>query len=196
MSRQTKHHAKVFLHMLLLVITAVFGSGCIVGMSSTLPPPLTATEKARLKGAHLPFTVGVVGGSVDLVSELRRTGVFFRVDHLDRFSSPPSFVARVEPRFYGGPPGPPFATLLSFGLIPTTYEEDFGFAFSLSPQGRETQRVLIEYSYRGRTSLGWVAMFREFMPDYSVYPYGPNQSRRFRGRLALAILDHVEDMSK
>ena len=200
MSKQTQQHAQVVLLILLVVMAAVFGSGCVGCGSSTLPPRLTASERAKVKGARLPFTVGVEryeapAYSDALVKALRGTEVFVRVDHLERFNSPPSLVARVERRIYGSTVVP-VATLLSFGLIPTTTEESFGHAFSLSPPGREARRVPIEYSYRGRTTLGWVAIFHGLMPGYSVFPFDPESSRRFRGRLALAILDHADDIGK
>jgi len=200
MSKQTKQHAQVALLMFLLVTAAIFGNGCVGCGSSTLPPRLTAAERARLKGAHLPFTVGVErhrypAYSDALVKALRRTKVFDRVDHLDQFSTPPALVARVEREIYGSTMIPA-ATLLSFGLAPTTTEESFGYAFSLSPTREDAQRVPIEYSYRGRTTLGWVAMFHGLVPGYSVFPFDPERSRRFRGRLALAILDRADDITK
>jgi hypothetical protein len=187
--------------MLVLAIVAVFSDGCVGCASSTLPPSLSETEKARVDTARLPFSVGVEtykypAYSDGLVKALRNTGIFVRVDHLERFSSPPSLVARVEREIYGSPVIP-FATLLSFGLIPTTIEERFGYSFSLSRSESEAQRVPIEYSYEARTTLGWVAMFHGLAPGYSVFfPFDPENSRRFRGRLALAILDHTGEIGK
>src|SRR2546426_1003468 len=179
MSKQTKRRSRVAVLMFLLVTTAVFGSGCVGCASSTLPPRLTTAERARLKGAHLPFTVGVErhrypAYSDSLVKALRRTKVFDRVDHLDRFSTPPALVARVEREIYGSAVIPVW-TLLSFGLVPTTTEESFGYAFSLSPTGEDVQRVPIEYSFRGRTTLGWVAMFHGLAAGYSVFPFHPER---------------------
>ena len=146
----------------------------------------------------MSFTVGVdrhryPAYSDALVKALQRTKVFDRVDHLDRLSTPPALVARVEREIYGSTVIP-VATLLSFGLVPTTTEESFGYAFSLSPLGQDAQRVPIEYSYRGRSTLGWVAMFQGLVPGYTVFPFDPERSSRFRDRLALAILDRTDDI--
>lgn len=183
-----------------LLMTLLVGSGCVGCGSSTLPPRLTAAEKTRLRGAHLPFTVGVERDQAPaysdaLVKALRNTEVFARVDHLDRFSDPPALVARVERRIHGSTAIPAW-TLLSFGLIPTTTREKFGYAFSLGPSGEEARRVAVEYSYQARTTLGWIALFHGLMPGYSVVPFSPENSRRFRGRLALAIFDHADEIGK
>jgi hypothetical protein len=145
----------------------------------------------------LTFTVGVEtykfpAYSDALVKALRNTGVFVRVDHLEGFSSPPALVARVEREIYGSS-AIPLWTLLTLGLVPTTTEESFGYAFSLSRPGQEAPRIPIEYSYRGRTTLGWEALFLRSTPNYSI---DPESSPQFRGRLALAILDHEDDIGK
>jgi hypothetical protein len=194
MSQQTKRYAKFIPLILLLVTMATFGGGCAC---STLPPDLSATEKIRLKTAPMAFTVGVEtykfpAYSDALVKALRNTGVFVRVDHLERFSSPPALVARVEREIYGSS-AVPLWTLLTLGLVPTTTEESFGYSFSLSRPGQEAQRVPVEYSYRGRTTLGWEALFLRLTPNYSI---DPESSPQFRGRLSLAILDHEDDIGK
>jgi hypothetical protein len=86
-------------------------------------------------------------------------------------------------------------TLITFGIVPTFTEEEFGYSFSLSPPDREGERVPIQYSYRGRTTLGWIAVFGTFSPEASVFPFDPEHSSRFRERFALAILDHAESVA-
>jgi hypothetical protein len=194
MSQQTKRYAKFIPLILLLVTIVTFGGGCA---SSTLPPALSATEKIRLKTAPMAFTVGVEtykfpAYSDALVKALRNTGVFVRVDHLERFSSPPALVARVEREIYGSS-AIPLWTLLTLGLVPTTTEENFGYSFSLSRPGLESRQIPVEYSYRGRTTLGWEGLFLRLSPNYSI---DPENSQQFRGRLALAILDHEDAIGK
>jgi len=145
----------------------------------------------------MEFTVGVEtytypAYSDALVKALRDTGLFVRVDHLERFSRPPALVARVERQIYGDS-AIPIWTFLTLGLVPTTLEESFGYAFSLSRPGQEEHRIPVEYSYRGRTTLGWEGLFLRLTPNYSA---DPERSPRFRGRLALAILDHQDDIRK
>ena len=194
MSQQTKRYAQFSPLILLLVTMATFGGGCA---STALPPVLSATEKATLKTARMEFTVGVEtytypAYSDALVKALRDTGLFVRVDHLERFSRPPALVARVERQIYGDS-AIPIWTFLTLGLVPTKTEESFGYAFSLSRPGQEEHRIPVEYSYRGRTTLGWEGLFLRLTPNYSA---DPERSPRFRGRLALAILDHQDDIRK
>jgi hypothetical protein len=194
MSQQTKRSAQFIPLILLLVTIATFGGGYA---NSTLPPDLSATEKATLKTARMAFTVGVEtykfpAYSDALVKALRNTGLFVRVDHLERFSSPPALVARVKREIYGSS-AIPLWTLLTLGLVPTKTEESFGYAFSLSRPGLESRRIPVEYSYRGRTTLGWEGLFLRLSPNYSI---DPESSQRFRGRLALAILDHEDEFGK
>jgi hypothetical protein len=194
MSQQTKRFAHLIPLILLLVTIATFGGGCA---SSTLPPDLSTAEKATLKTARMAFTVGVEtykfpAYSDALVKALRNTGVFVRVDHLERFSSPPALVARVEREIYGSS-AIPLWTLLTLGLVPTKTEESFGYAFSLSHPDLESRRIPVEYSYRGRTTLGWEGLFLRLSPNYSI---DPETSQRFRGRLALAILGHEDEIGK
>ena len=171
MSQQTKGYSQFIPLMLLLVTLATFGCGCV---SSTLPPDLSVGEKARLKTARMAFTVGVEtykypAYSDALVKALRDTGVFVRVDHLEGFSSPPALVARVEREIYGSS-AIPLWTLLTLGLVPSTTEESFGYAFSLSRPGQAARRIPVEYSYRGLTTLGWEALFLRLTPNYSIDP--------------------------
>ena len=194
-----KKLAKLFrplLASLLLVLLAVTTGGCVGWASSALPPRLTKAEKTRARQAHLPLTVGVERYKAPAYSEslrdaLQRTKLFDRVDYLERYSSPPSFVARVERRIYGTPTIPA-ASLLTFGIIPTFVQETAGESFSLSPPDRPEQRVRIEYTYRGRTTLGWIALLDIFHPNRTVFPFDPERSQRFRDGLRLSILDHED----
>ncbi|HWN94927.1 MAG TPA: hypothetical protein VNT99_07835 [Methylomirabilota bacterium] len=117
------------------------------------------------------------------------------MDDLERFSSPPSLVARVERRIYGSTAIPVYP-LLTFGIIPMSVQETAGESFSLSPPDRPEQRVLIEYRYRGRTTLGWIALLDIFHPNREVFPFNPERSGRFRDRLRLSILEHEDALKR
>ena len=181
---------------LLMVFVAVGGSGCVGCGSSALPPRLTAAEKARARQAHLPLTVGVQRYEAPAYSDslreaLKRTKLFDRVDDLERFSSPPSLVARVERRIYGST-AIPIYPLLTFGIIPMSVQETAGESFSLSPPDHPERRVLIEYTYRGRATLGWIALLDIFHPNRTIFPFNPEHSSRFRDHLRLSILEHED----
>ena len=74
----------ILLGISLLTLT-VCGTGCVGLASGTLPPRITATEKARLKEAHLPFTVGVETNDTAhlVIAKLRKTKLFDAVDYVD-----------------------------------------------------------------------------------------------------------------
>ena len=63
---------------------------------------------------------------------------------------------------------------------------------SLSPPDHPEQRVTIEYTYRGWTTLGWIALIDVFHPNRTILPFNPENSRRFRDHLRLEILEHEE----
>ena len=104
-------------------------------------------------------------------------------------------MARVDRHIYGSTTIP-LATLITFGVIPTFTEEEFGYSFSFNPPHQEQDQVPVEYSYRSRTTLGWIATFQALSPEVSVFPFNEEHSSRFRGRLALVILDHAESLTK
>lgn len=181
------------------ILSLVVG-GCVGWGSAALPPKLSEAERARIAGAHVPMTVGVERCDAPVYSEslrdaLRRTGIFDRVDDLERFDEPPSLVARVERRVHGTAVVPLW-TLLTFGIVPTSVEETAGWSFSLGAPERPGERVRIECVHTGRTTLGWIAVFEAADPDRTIVPFAPTDSARFRERLALAILVHQEPLRR
>jgi len=94
------------LALMLVALLVMSTSGCVGWASCALPPRLANAEKKRAQQAHLPLTVGVERYEASAYSDslreaLQRTKLFDRVDDLEKFSSPPSLVARVERRIYG-----------------------------------------------------------------------------------------------
>ena len=77
-------------------------------------------------------------------------------------------------------------------MIPESTKEEWGYSFYLNPPGATSQKVAIEYSYRGRSTLGWIALLDGLLPGRTFV--NPKKSRQFRGRLALAILDHADEI--
>lgn len=184
----------------LIALLTVITSGCVGWASSALPPRLTSAEKTRAQQAHIPLTIGVERYEAPAYSDslreaLRRTKLFDRVDDLERFSSPPSMVARVERRIYGSTAIPVYP-LLTFGIFPMSVQETAGESFSLSPPDHPEQRVMVEYTYRGRTTLGWIALLDIFHPNRTVAPFNPEHSTRFRDHLKLSILEHEDAITR
>lgn len=156
--------------IVIVAVLVVIGLGLAGGCASTsLPPRLTDAQAKAVETTRFKATVGVEPHKFPVYSEklirnLRATGLFERVDALDMFAEPPTFVARVDREIYGTA-AIPLWTGLSLGLIPTTVSEQHGHAFSLVPTARRDQRIPIVFSYRGPSTLGWWAVFLNLTPD-------------------------------
>ena len=109
---------------ILLLSLAVGATGCAGLASGALPPRLTSAEKARLKEAHLQLIVGVETNEFSdlVIRRLRKTNLFTAVDYVGHPPGPPALLAKIEHTPYGRATIP-MATLLSFGIIPTTVSE-------------------------------------------------------------------------
>jgi hypothetical protein len=93
-------------------------AGC---SSEALPPRLSDEQLKAIAAAHFKATVGVRRYrapvySDKLIEYLRKTQLFERVDVLDAFQKPPTFVAQVEAMVYGTATFP-VLTFISFGFI-------------------------------------------------------------------------------
>ncbi len=198
-----------------MLLTTALASGCVGLGSTTLPPELSSQEREKVREAHLPFIVGVEryqypAYSDALVSALQKLRLFDRVDFRDRLSIAPSLVVEVEQAVYGNP-AIPFATLLSFGIIPTTVPETHGYVFSFhSPRNEnpkeviegisfrslkdENQKVVVDFRYRAQSTLGWVAGFRALSSDEVMFCL--ESHRRFRDAFTLAILAQSDALTR
>ena len=164
----TRYPARSAYETLHLSIIAVIVAGCpwmVGGCASTASPPaLTTTQRGDLASAqchHVSIGVERYAWSVyseRLTAALRATHLFGRVDALDAFATPPTFVARVERPIYGTA-AVPWLTAVTLGLIPTTVEEEHGYSFALTPRFAPIQRIPVEFSYHGPSTLGWRALF-------------------------------------
>src|SRR5262245_4384944 len=102
------------------------------------PRTLAPTQRAAIRSANPAITVGIERGSphvADLLTVLNGTKMFRRVAYIDEFSGSPDLLATtVKPlKLYSpGGPGPPFFTVLTFGVIPDTDDELYEFSFTLT----------------------------------------------------------------
>ena len=128
-------------------------------------------------------------------SHPHRSGVklFDAVDYVDRLPGPPSVLARFDHTPYGTA-SIPFASLLTFGIIPTTVSEPLSFGCSFYSPVHPEQKVQIEYVYQSRTTLGWIAPFLAISPN--VVMTAADSHRRFYQRLSLAILDQTAEIQR
>ncbi len=172
--------------IVLVVLVRGFAGGCT---STILPPRLTRTQHALIDSVRFPATVAVEPYkwpvySERLITALRATQLFARVDSLSRFSEPPTFVARVARPIYGSAVLP-LLTGISLGLIPTITQEEHGHAFWLISSAQPRDSLLIDFSYRGPSVLGWVCVLLNVSPNLTsgnVYTHA-----RFYQALAYTI---------
>lgn len=172
----------------ILMATAV---GCV---SSTLPSPLSAAESNRWSVTHLSATVGVEtyhcsAYSDSLVTALQNTHLFASVKPLNQCAAPPTLIARIEEPYNGGVATIPIWTFLTLGIVPTVEDESVGYDFSLRLYESGDKHAHIRYICPTTTTGGWIALLEALSPDMT---WGSCEwSDRFRGRLALAVLDQL-----
>ena len=171
-------------------IVALMAYGLSGGCTSgTLPPKLSQEQQAILKATRFQATIGVEEHkypvySDNLIQALQETGLFRRVDSLSSFSDSPTLIASVERRIYGTATVP-ILTALSLGIIPTTVEEKHGHSFSLRSADAPDNRVEIEFSYRGPSTLGWYSGLLNLSSNRASGDVGT--SRRFYDAFAWEI---------
>jgi len=176
--------------------TLLAAVGCA---SNTLPPPLSATESRRWADGHLDYTVGVEAYhwhaySDALLTALRGTNLFASVKPLDECATPPMIIARVEDPYNGGVATIPVWTFLSLGIVPTVVHEGFGYDFSLRFSSDQRHPYHVRYVFLSTTTGGWIALPEAMSPNVALWSC--ERSERFRGRLALAILDSLPSVKK
>jgi hypothetical protein len=176
-----------------LVTVASFG-GC---GSFALPPRPTGAQLTALKSTRFAATVGVEEYKFPvyterLVSDLRSTGLFRSVERMPAAGTP-DLIARIERPVYGKATIPIW-TILTAGIVPTTVEEEHGHVFSLTSSADPTRSVLVDYRYRGPSTLGWLAFFLNFSPDRSSE--NPLDTARFREGLGVAVSVRREEVAR
>jgi len=178
---------------LLFVLIAELAGGCA---SMALPPRLSATQQALVRETRLNLTVGVdefgvVGGSDLVVESLTKTHLFARVDRRKNFSAPPDLVVHIE-SVGDGTATIPIWTGLTFGIIPTTVDEGWGYSLFFSRPGDNQPPVHIDSRYRVPTTLGWAAMVINLSPTQTGGAVEENP--QFIDALAWAIVSKKSEL--
>ena len=176
-----------------LVVVAAFG-GC---SSSSLPSAPTEAQIGLLEQTHFKSSVGVEAYKYPvyterLIKDLRATGLFDRVEPIDQIDKP-DLIARTERPVYGKATIPLW-TIVTLGVVPTTVDEEHGHVFSLRRPGDSEPSELVDYTYRGPTTLGWVAAFLNLSANRTSG--NPIETQRFREGLALAVALRADQIAK
>lgn len=164
-----------------------FFAGCA---SSPLPPRLAPSEAERMSELPLPYSVGVVPYKYPVYSDklteaLKSAGIFSKVSTISDFGDKPDYVAVIEKRVHGSAVIPA-ATFATAGVIPTVVGEEHGLVFSLAPFSRRSEKMIVDASYSGTTTLGWAALAVNALPNYTYSD--PDMSERFQRMLAYGPL--------
>ena len=182
--------------MLWIVLGAV--SLGVLGMtrgctSAALPPMPLERDLATVRATHFGATIAVEAYkhpvySQRLVEALRSTGLFDEVDTLENLPDA-DLVARVERHIYGTATVPIF-TLLTLGIVPSTVDEEWGESFTFRRNGADEPTVPVEFSYVGKSTLGWVAGIKSISSD--VTNDNPRETRRFHEAFSVVICSNAE----
>lgn len=180
-------------------VAAVLGTVSALGgcISASLPPALTDAQRVSLARTHFKATVGVEEYkypiySEHLIHDLRATGLFDAVESIDRLSNP-DLIARVERSVYGTATIPLW-TILTLGIVPTTVEEEHGHVFSIRAGDSPERSLVVNYTYRGPSTLGWYSAILNLFPDRTSGD--PIETPRFREGLAIVVTAHASEISK
>ena len=180
---------------LLLLAVGVANTPC--GVSSTLPPKPSAAQLDILRTTHFAATLAVEPYqypvySESLASDLRKTGLFDAVG-ISQSMQHADLVARVEQPVHGSSRIPVLA-LATLGVIPSTTDEELGYVFSVRSTSGPSPPVLIDFRYRGSTTLGCVAHVMNLSSERT--DGNPEETARFREALAIAIAVQRSSIAK
>ena len=195
MSRRLRPFILLTAAMIGLVATL---TGC---GASQLPRPLMQTEKMRLAESHFELTLGVIReqhpshlSAARAVRAIRRLKLFDRVDYLDKYDvERPDLIADFDD-ILGAMPIVPFATLLTFGFVPTEVSETYGLALTFRPPAERAaslEPLRVEFSYKSAGIIGWLGIPLWILPEWGLFPH---HHRRMYQRLGLEIIAHEKEI--
>jgi hypothetical protein len=194
-----------------VLVVAAYPAGCFSGACGAYrrPTPFTAAERQLAASAPLPHTVSVVPWD-------SKTGKHFRKDpdtyarsladlltkskafRTVRFEREPGtdtdLIASSTGRYCNSAVIPLF-TILSFGVVPTVFEDEECQAMVLR-SARASARTSPEIvaRYRGQVVMGWLAVPLGAMPGWS---HGSaREDGRYAERFRVEILRHREQIEQ
>jgi hypothetical protein len=193
-------------------------AGC--AFSFPLPPAPTEAEREQIEATHFHATVGIVATeeyaweAVALLESLRQTGLFDRVEPVQRLENP-DLIARVRGAADYARPSTVSAgtTMITLGAFPTVAADEWGNIFSFHParapsagggeaatpdasagaeasaEGAAVQELPIDFRVRGAMHIGWLAIFTGAFSDRTWAP--PPMNHRYTEALAATICRHA-----
>lgn len=177
-------------------LTSVLFLGISVACgSSRVPPRLPPNDLNSAGAVHFGGSVAVEADNYPVYSDqlkqqLERTHLFDQVDSANRVPSP-TLIARVE-RHVHGRAVIPLWTALSLGLIPTIFTEEHGLYFSLRRPDDPAAQVVVDATYSGRSTIGWLGLLESISPDYSARR--PEATDRYASYFRWATASKVREL--
>ena len=183
---------KIFIFSLLFSLTSCVGFGV-----SGMPPLLSSDQLDKIKDKHYDCVIGVKKYEYPVYSEsllinLKSTGIFKDVVLIEEKSNIQyDVIAEVKKAVYGSTAIPIF-TLLTFGIIPMTVDEDHGDIFSLKLLKKQNEEKNIISHYVAPTTLGWYALILWPLSKYT--DSDPEETKEYRDYLIYKIVSESDEM--
>ena len=164
-------------------------NGCVFGGCCKLSE-LSSGESEVPEGATLGLSLAVQPfvrrpgeqpyQSDALIRVIRQTGLFTQVDQVGRVDHP-DFVVRFE----GGPKHDamiPLFTLMTFGLFPTVWKEEYGVTFCIFKPDSPLEQTVVDYR---RDATEFLGIFANFLLPFPGYHFAdPEETREYADGLA------------
>jgi hypothetical protein len=191
---------------LILFVIAGAAGGC---GAHRRPPALTAEERALLSEPPLPFSVSIVpwdpataprkGANPDayakILADLAIPSGAFRDVRREQAASPQADLVAMSTGAYCNSAVIPLFTIISLGIVPTTWEETDCEGMTLrAAKIRLDGSVRVDVRYTGRAIMGWAAVFIGALPGWA---YGDVRGdSRYRARFRLEVIRHRQEIAQ
>jgi len=191
--------------VLLVAIVGVSG-GC---GAHRRPPALTAEERALLDEPPLPFSLSIVPWDAataarkganpeayaEILANLAIPSGAFREIRREQTPGPQADLAGMSTGVYCNTAVIPLFTILSLGIVPTTWEETDCEGMTLrAARIRSNGSVQVDVRYKGRAIMGWAAVFIGALPGWA---YGDVRGdSRYRERFRLEVIRHRREIEQ
>jgi hypothetical protein len=197
--------------LIALLVVAAFPAGCLSGACGAhrRPTPFAGADRQLAASAPLPYTVSVVPWDSETGQRLRkdpdtyarsladliRKAKAFRVVRVEREAGVDTDLIASSTGLYCNTAVIPLFTIVSFGLVPTVFEDEECEAMVLR-SARAPARTSSEIvaRYKGRVVMGWLAVPLGAMPGWS---YGSaREDGRYAERFRVEILRQREQIAQ
>ena len=200
-----------FLYIIVAVASAFLASSLLTGCGAyKRPPALSVEERAFLHDAPLPYSVTVAWWDEETktgqnpenyassLARLVAASGTFKSSRYERSSMPSGQdLVATSTGMYCASAGMPIFSIISFGIIPTVWEEGVcrGMLLRTAAGKPKSEGVKITIRYKGTQIMGWVASIVGLLPGWGYGSSAENDSR-FLERFRLEVIRRREDIDR